>query len=67
MPKPKTRHHEHVPLPPDAFLLTFPEAQRLSRLGRSKLYRLIDAGRLKSVKIDGAHRIVRGSLEGLAR
>ncbi|MDA0567724.1 helix-turn-helix domain-containing protein [Streptomonospora sp. S1-112] len=42
---------------PTPLLLTVPEAARALAISRSKLYELMSAGAVRSVKIDGARRI----------
>jgi len=48
---------------PAALLVTVPEAARALRVGRTKVYELIERGALQSVKIDGSRRVVAASLE----
>jgi excisionase family DNA binding protein len=46
----------------DALLLTPVEAARALGIGRTKVYELITAGRLRSVRLDGCRRITRDDL-----
>jgi excisionase family DNA binding protein len=46
----------------DALLLTPVEAARVLGIGRTKVYELIAAGRLRSVRLDGCRRITRDDL-----
>ena len=46
----------------DALLLTPVEAARALGIGRTKVYELIATGRLRSVRLDGCHRIPRDEL-----
>lgn len=47
-------------------LLRVSEAAALLSLGRSKTYELIEAGKLPSVRLDGALRVPRAAIERLA-
>lgn len=58
-PRGPALHRESV----DGLLITFPAACRMTGLGKSKLYELCGRKVIKSVKVDGARRIVRASLE----
>lgn len=44
-------------------LLTVPEAAKALAISRSKLYELIAAGPVRSVRIDGSRRVPIGALE----
>jgi excisionase family DNA binding protein len=44
-------------------LLTVPEAAKALAISRSKLYELIAAGLVRSVRIDGSRRVPVGALE----
>ena len=44
--------------------ITYEEAQRLTSLGRTTLWRMVKAGEIKSASIGRAVRINRESLEG---
>jgi excisionase family DNA binding protein len=44
-------------------LLTVPEAAKALAISRSKLYELIAAGLVRSVRIDGSRRVPGGALE----
>jgi excisionase family DNA binding protein len=44
-------------VPKEPMLLTLKETAMVLRLGRSKLYELMAAGKLRSVKIGGSRRI----------
>ena len=46
----------------EAAWLSYPEAQRFSGLGRTKLWELISAGEVKAAKVGRAVRISRRSL-----
>jgi excisionase family DNA binding protein len=46
----------------DALLLTPIEAARALGIGRTKVYELMAAGRLRSVRLDGCRRISRDDL-----
>jgi excisionase family DNA binding protein len=46
-------------------LLRVSEAAALLSLGRSKTYELIEAGKLPSVRLDGAWRVPRAAIEAL--
>jgi excisionase family DNA binding protein len=41
----------------DELLLTFKDVQRRRRLGRTKLYQLIESGELQAIKIGHARRL----------
>ena len=47
----------------EALLLTLPQTQRATGLGRTTLYQLIREGRLKAVHIGRSIRVPRASLE----
>jgi excisionase family DNA binding protein len=47
-------------------LLTIPEACHALRVARSTLYRLLDAGDLRAVKIGGSRRIPATEIERIA-
>jgi excisionase family DNA binding protein len=47
--------------------LSYSEAQRLSSLGRTKLWELVSAGEVEAAKIGGAVRISRRSLDEYMR
>ena len=49
--------YEPLMVPKEPMLLTLKETAMVLRLGRSKLYELMAAGRLRSVKIGGSRRI----------
>jgi len=49
--------YEPLMVPKEPMLLTLKETAVALRLGRSKLYELMAAGKLRSVKIGGSHRI----------
>ena len=49
--------HEPLMVPKEPMLLTLKETAVALRLGRSKLYELMAAGKLRSVKIGGSRRI----------
>jgi excisionase family DNA binding protein len=51
----------------DGLLLTIEEARRELRIGRSLLYRLIEQGKLKLIKIGRASRLRREDIQRLAR
>jgi excisionase family DNA binding protein len=51
----------------DGLLLTIEEARRELRIGRSLLYRLIEQGKLKLIKIGRASRLRREDILRLAR
>lgn len=44
-------------------LLTVPEAAEALAISRSKLYELLTAGAVDSIRIDGSRRIPRSALE----
>jgi excisionase family DNA binding protein len=44
-------------------LLTVPEAAEALAISRSKLYKLLAAGLIRSVRIDGSRRVPVGALE----
>ena len=46
----------------EKLLLTAREAAEVLGVGRSKVYELIAAGRLRSVKVDGCRRVTRAAL-----
>jgi excisionase family DNA binding protein len=48
---------------PEATWITYPEAQRITSLGRTTLWRIVKSGEVKSVTIGRAVRINRRSLE----
>ena len=48
------------------FVLTVKETCEALRLGRTTVYKLIDAGQLKTVKIGTATRVVTDSVRALA-
>ena len=48
---------------PSALLVTVREAAHVLRVGRTKVYELIEREALQSVKIDGSRRVVAASLE----
>lgn len=50
----------------DPFFVTIPEAQRLLRVGRTHLYRLIDDGALQRVKIGKKALIPVASIQSFA-
>jgi hypothetical protein len=43
--------------PPDRISATIPEFRRLSGIGRSRIYQLLDAGELESIHI-GSRRLI---------
>jgi excisionase family DNA binding protein len=47
----------------EAVWLSYPEAQRFSGLGRTKLWKLISAGEVEAAKVGRAVRISRPSLD----
>ena len=47
----------------EALWLTYPEAQRLTSLGRTTLWTLISSGEIKAARVGRAVRISRRSLE----
>jgi excisionase family DNA binding protein len=47
----------------EAAWLSYPEAQRFSGLGRTKLWKLISAGEVEAAKVGRAVRISRPSLD----
>jgi excisionase family DNA binding protein len=49
--------YEPLTVPKEPMLLTLKETAMMLRLGRSKLYELMAAGKLRSVKIGGSRRI----------
>jgi excisionase family DNA binding protein len=49
--------YEPLMTPKEPMLLTLKETAVALRLGRSKLYELIAAGKLRSVKVGGSRRI----------
>jgi excisionase family DNA binding protein len=49
--------YEPLMVPKEPMLLTLKETAMVLRLGRSKLYELMAAGKLRSVKIGGSRRI----------
>ena len=49
--------YEPLMMPKEPMLLTLKETAVALRLGRSKLYELMAAGKLRSVKIGGSRRI----------
>lgn len=50
----------------DDLLLTVKDAQRVLRLGRTKIYALIGAGELDAVHVGRARRITASSLRAFA-
>jgi excisionase family DNA binding protein len=54
---------EMTTLVEEAAWLSYPEAQRFSGLGRTKLWELISAGDVKAAKVGRAVRISRRSLD----
>lgn len=48
----------------DRLLYSVREAAELLSIGRVKLYELLAAGKIESVKLDGSRRIPRDALEG---
>ncbi|HET7086312.1 MAG TPA: helix-turn-helix domain-containing protein [Rhizomicrobium sp.] len=50
----------------EQILLTIKDAQRRLRLGRTKIYELVNAGELQAVKIGFARRITQSSLLAFA-
>lgn len=56
------------PIPANVpLLLTIPEATRLLSIGRTTLYKLIALRQIKLVKVAGASRVVRSSLDNYLR
>lgn len=51
----------------EAAWLSYPEAQRFSSLGRTKLWELISTGEVEAAKIGSAVRISRRSLDEYMR
>jgi excisionase family DNA binding protein len=51
----------------DQLLLTVVEAASVLRIGRSKLYQLLQSERLPSIQIDGARRILLSDLHAFVR
>jgi excisionase family DNA binding protein len=49
--------YEPLMVPKEPILLTLKETAAALRLGRSKLYELMAAGKLRSVRIGGSRRI----------
>jgi excisionase family DNA binding protein len=47
----------------EALWLTYPEAQKLSGLGRTTLWTLVSSGEIKAARVGRAVRISRRSLE----
>jgi excisionase family DNA binding protein len=47
----------------EALWLSYPEAQKLSGLGRTKLWEIVSSGEIKAARIGRAVRISRRSLE----
>jgi excisionase family DNA binding protein len=47
----------------EALWLTYPEAQRLTSLGRTTLWTLVSSGEIKAARVGRAVRINRRSLE----
>ena len=48
----------------ERLLYSVREAAELLSIGRVKLYELLAAGKIESVKLDGSRRIPRDALEG---
>lgn len=48
-------------------MYTVPEVAALLRVGRSKVYELLEAGSLRSVKIGGSRRVSAGALESFVQ
>jgi excisionase family DNA binding protein len=59
------RMHEAKPIPAPLLTLTVREALRATGLGRTTLYKLIDSGRVRRVKIGKRVLIVYSDLEKL--
>jgi len=47
----------HLPDPSDRITATIPEFRRLSGIGRSRIYELLDAGEIESIYL-GARRLI---------
>lgn len=56
-----TTEQEHKNI--EALWLSYPEAQKLSGLGRTKLWEIVSSGEIKAARIGRAVRISRRSLE----
>lgn len=54
---------EHESKSIEALWLSYPEAQKLSGLGRTKLWEIVSSGEIKAARIGRAVRISRRSLE----
>jgi excisionase family DNA binding protein len=47
----------------EKYLLTIPETAEAIGLGRSKVYELVSAGEIETVRIGKAHRVPRDAIE----
>lgn len=56
-----------VPLPPDPICVRVNDAARMIGVGRTKLYALIAAGEVETVKLGKATRVTTASLHDLIR
>ena len=56
-----------APLPPDPICVRVNDAARMVGVGRTKLYELIAAGEVETVKLGKATRITTASLHDLVR
>lgn len=56
-----TTEHKHKSV--EALWLSYPEAQKLSGLGRTKLWEIVSSGEIKAAHVGRAVRINRRSLE----
>ncbi|MCB4863075.1 MULTISPECIES: helix-turn-helix domain-containing protein [unclassified Sphingobium] len=56
-----------VPLPPDPICVRVNDAARMIGVGRTKLYALIAAGEIETVKLGKATRVTTASLHDLIR
>lgn len=54
---------EHEQKSVEALWLSYPEAQKLSGLGRTKLWQIVSSGEIKAAHVGRAVRISRRSLE----
>lgn len=56
-----------VPLPPDPICVRVNDAARMIGVGRTKLYALIAAGEIETVKLGKSTRVTTASLHDLIR
>ena len=60
-----SKRYQRAPARPDQLAYTIPQVQEVGGPGRTKVYQLVNQGKLKLVRVGGRSRITGASLRAL--